>query len=516
MNLFGKKSSIDNDPESLLDQVLYKVPGNDNEITWADAVEGTLITGSTGSGKSSGPGKHIALAMLKSNFGFVVLCAKPDERQRWEEYARSVGRQNDLVIFNKQSGLKFNFLEYEMKREGEGAGDVLNVTNILKNLNEQNHLFNSGGQSKKDEQFWENSVKRIIGSSVTTLQMAGEEVSIKNMQRIVSSSFRAEDLKHYKSIKYKIITDDEISLEEREDARRELDWLIESDYFIRTIEKIRGRLDRNEFSDPEDVSDAEMALDYWLETLPKIGEKTTSIIIESFMGTIDPFLNRGILRGQFSNGLSEELKPENTYLKNKIIVIDFPIKEFGLAGAYAATIYKSVFQSAMERRDISKEVNPIPVALWVDEYQLFYNQSDGRFQDTARSSWVATTYITQNINNLFYVMGDNQPEARAKGILGNLNLKYFCSNSDYSTNEWASQMIGQHLTDVVSTTIDKNNEVTKTINQVMQFRITPDHFTTLKTGRRVNDYIVEAVVFKAGKVWGKNKENYALVKFKQG
>lgn len=198
------------------------------------------------------------------------------------------------------------------------------------------------------------------------------------------------------------------------------------------------------------------------------------------------------------------------------MIIDFPIKEFGLAGIYAATIYKTTFQGAMERRKIKDETNPKPVGLWIDEYQSFCNpMTDSLFQVTARSSWVATVYITQNINNLFFVMGHNQPQARAKSLLGNLNLKYFGSNDDIETNYWTSQMIGQHLTDFQSLNINKDMEITKSKSQHMQFRVSPDHFTTLKTGRKANNYIVEAVVFKSGKVWGKNKKNYALVGFHQ-
>ncbi len=52
-------------------------------------------------------------------------------------------------------------------------------------------------------------------------------------------------------------------------------------------------------------------------------------------------------------------------------------------------------------------------------------------------------------------------------------------------------------------------------HQQMHYRITPDHFTMLKTGRKANNYIVETAVFKAGKIWGKDKQNFALVGFGQ-
>ena len=508
MSLFKKKAlPASNDPEDLLDQTLYEVPGTGTNITWADSVEGTLITGATGSGKSSGPGRHAALAMLKSGFGFCILCAKPDEKDRWVRYAEEAGRTNDLVIFNKSSGLKFNFLKYEMERGGEGAGDVLNAINSLMNLNEQNRVYRSGGGGDNEERFWDNSLRRLISRTITLLKLAGEEVSILNMRRIVSNCFKEDEPKIYEHLKRTSTTSEDIDPNTRREAQADLALWIKSNYFLQVLEAI----DSKRFNSPEEEDDALLVIDYWLKEFPKISDRTTSIIVESYMGIIEPFLNNGILKNQFSGGLDEELMPEGTVSSNKIIIIDFPIKEFGIS-----TIYKTTFQAAMERRNIREEEHPKPVGLWIDEYQSFCNpMTDSLFQTIARSSWIATVYITQNVNNIYFVMGNNMPEARAKSLLGNLNLKYFASNADVETNHWASEMIGQHLSDLQNLSISKDMEVSKTKHQQMQYRVTPDHFTTLKTGRQANNYIVEAIAFKAGKLWGRENENYATVAFKQ-
>ena len=71
MNLFTSKSSGQKSKEDLLDTVLYKVPGTKTTITWADAVEGTLITGATGSGKSSGAGKICSSCHAKRRVWYV-------------------------------------------------------------------------------------------------------------------------------------------------------------------------------------------------------------------------------------------------------------------------------------------------------------------------------------------------------------------------------------------------------------------------------------------------------------
>ncbi len=507
-----KRQSDHKNHEALLDQVLYKVPGTDTLITWADVLEGILMCGSTGSGKSSGPGKFTAKAMLRAGFGGVVMCAKPDERARWQEYAQETGREQDLIIFNKASDLQFNFLQYELKRKGEGAGDIFNANNALMNLNDQNRQYQSGGSSNNEERFWDNSLRYLISMTILALTMANEEVSIYNMRKMVADSFTEEQADYYISLLSIISTKENIDQSTREEALKELEDMQETNYFLHTLYKVQS----TDFKNKEDIEDVERLEDYWLREFAKLAERSRSIIVASFMGIVAPFMNRGILKRQFASGLSEELLPENIISKKKIVIVDFPIKEFGLAGIFASIIYKSLFQGAMERRCIEQETNPMPIFLWIDEAQNFLNpQVDTLFQATARSSWVSTVFITQNLNGLYHLMGSNQPQARAKSILGNLNLKFFASNSCFGTNSWASEMIGQHLVDLDNLSISKDMEFSKTKNQRLMHRVMPDHFTSFKTGRKANNYKVETIVFKAGKTWGKKKANYALVEFDQ-
>src|SRR5437762_1717394 len=62
-----------------------------------DAVEGTIIFGATGSGKTSGSGETIAKSLLNAGCGGLVLSAKIDEAKLWERYCRETGRE--LIIF---------------------------------------------------------------------------------------------------------------------------------------------------------------------------------------------------------------------------------------------------------------------------------------------------------------------------------------------------------------------------------------------------------------------------------
>ena len=503
MRLFKKTKSHEN----TLDKILYEVPNTDTEITWADAVEGTLIMGATGSGKSSGPGRHIALAMLRKGFGFCVLCAKKDEKERWLNYAEETGRSDDIVLFDKENRLQFNFLDYEMQRDGEGAGDVLNASNILVNLNEQIRILQSG-TSRSDEKFWDNSLRRLASRTISLLKFANQNVDIFNIRKVIADSLTSEDMRIYNLIKNKATTTEKIPEKQRKDAQENLAAMIASNYFVKLLEIV------DLYSKTDGLA---ITLQYWKNEFANLSEKTRSIVVESALGIIEPFLVDGILKNQFSKGSSPELLPENIIEKKKIVIVDFSVKEFGLSGILASAIYKITFQSAMERRDISQESDPKPVALWIDEYQSFcYPSIDALFQATARSSWVATVYITQNLNGIYQVMGNNQAQARTKSLLGNMNLKYFASNADFDTNRWASDMIGEHWVDINTLNYDDNSELkNKTQRPERRRKVEIDEFTTLKTGRSINKFIVEAIVFKAGKTWGGGEDNYALVEFKQ-
>jgi hypothetical protein len=60
-------------------------------ITLADAKTGVLITGQTGKGKTSVPGRLLAKAYLRAGLGSRVLCAKADEPGLRRNSIRAIG-----------------------------------------------------------------------------------------------------------------------------------------------------------------------------------------------------------------------------------------------------------------------------------------------------------------------------------------------------------------------------------------------------------------------------------------
>ncbi|MCB9352236.1 MAG: TraM recognition domain-containing protein [Lewinellaceae bacterium] len=244
---------------------------------------------------------------------------------------------------------------------------------------------------------------------------------------------------------------------------------------------------------------------FYANLLPFL-KKPVPTIVESFLGIAEPFTS-GILRKHFAGDTN--LYPEETF-KGKIIVMDFPVKEYLVSGVYAQGIFKLLWQQVL-KGEILKNIQP-PVFLWVDEAQLFLSDYDQIFQTTARSSRACTVYISQNISNYYVSIGGRDPRPKVDSLLGNLGTKIFHSNNDAVTNEWASRTIGKAFMNVSGISVGKNQS--SSLNQQLHYLVEPREFTVLASGGQENEFKVEAIVTVAGKEWS-DGSNFRKAIFKQ-
>jgi len=494
------------------DKVLMQIPGGVWKID--DAMKGVAVFGGTGSGKTSGSGKTLALKYLAEGWGGLVLCVKTDEAELWHEYCKKANRRNDVILFKdgaihkkgKFEGelMVFNPIDYEMKRSGKGAAEAQNITNIFMNIYRMGNRISGGGENR-EERFWDVALKRCINRVVELLMLAGEDLSMSNMRDVLTSCIELEEIEG-------------VSIERifkgALDAMNEggEDFPYNDNYCFGCLLAAEQSIEQDDAGKSQALS---LVKSYFLHEFGSMGGRVRSTITESFMGLAEPFLS-GLLFRHFAGATN--LFPEETFTENKIIILDFSVKEYLDAGIIAQSIYKMMFQQAVERRDIKD--HPTPVFLWADEAQMFVNPYDQIFLTTARSKRVATVFLTQNIPNYLVVMGAGaEAKPKVDSLLGNLSTKIFHANMDAETNEYASRLIGSALLPASNIGRQRGQfSVSESRSEGFSFSIQPQifprEFITLKSGGEENGFKVEAVLVVSGRAW-EDGRNFNTVTFTQ-
>lgn len=435
---------------SILDHEILNLDGN--SWTVRDACTGLICFGMTGSGKSSGPLRSIALRFLELKFGGIVFCAKPDECETWEGYARETGRSDDLIRLSENT---FAFLNYEMERPaGTGGGQIENVVGIFLEVTK----IGKDKRAATNDEYWQNAIKQFLRNTIALLVMAHEAVTLPNIKMTIDTALRSDviadamqdycsDFKAFCSSKRYlgfIARQDEdgyneavrqFDLEYTESQGKALNRKI----LTVTRQYANMLILKAIYFGKGTGPDYELALNYFLTEFPQLDERTRSNTISSFTVLADSMLRGEFLRCFGAPKSSFSL--ESLYREGKILIVDQDVKRYGLVGQITAAIIKLCFERMIERREDITHDDALPVFLWADEAQYFSLDNDQMFQTTARSSRTLTVYATQNISNLQEGYG----KEKSSSLLGNLGTKIFCKNGDYETNKWAADSIGQEI-----------------------------------------------------------------------
>ncbi len=452
--------------------------GNGDAFRLADAQTGVCVFGATGSGKTSGPAKHLAYGYMAAGFGGLVLCGKKDERHQWQKWAADTGREDDLVIINADGDWRFNFMDWEASRPEEGGGFTINIVALLDEIAMAVSEKSDGRGG--DGKFWEDALHTLNSNAVSLPVLAGLKVSLPLLRDITSSAAQ--------------------TLEQVNDP----EWQKNSVCY----QILKEADEATKTGDPEARADFEECRKYWILDFPSYSDKTRSSIMLGFTVLINPLVTRP-LRKLFSSDTN--IKPEDTF-DGKIIIVDLPVQEFRLAGRIANLAWKYCFQVAVLRRMQPKDGFLRPVFLWADEAQNFVSKFDSEYQAVARSAGGCTVYLTQNRESFRRVLKNNDA---VDSLLGNLQAKFFCQNTG-ETNEWAAKLLGQRYLKITSTTagISRQSQLLLLPNdpanqsagisraEDKRFFVEPAVFTTLKRGGPQFNYQVEAICFNGGHLFG--------------
>jgi len=489
-----------------------------------DALEGTAILGDTGSGKTSGSGKAIARALLNAGFGGLVLCKKIDESEDWIRLAVECGRQDQLLIVNPRQGWRFNFLDYNFRRRGEGGGFVENAVQLFMSVIENRR--DAAGQDERQQRFFVDNTKRLLRHSMETLLLAGEPVTMDSLRRLLNSTPSPHP------------------------QTGQPVWP-EHSFLVSALAKAMYRQQRQLIGDVATDNTPQDIREYFERDFARSGSnRQSSGILSTLLGMADPYLS-GPIKDVFCT--TTNFLPAEFSRKGAIIILDFPLDEYEDIGRTAALTLKYIWQRGIVRRQGLREPGDVPVFLWADEAQNFITSADPKFHNECRSSVCATVLLSQNINNYIAAFHQNA-EAQANALLAGLGTKIFHRNGDYTTNQWAAETCakgravfysggssesrgmsdnqswgsswgGSSGTHDSSSTYNRERggsrgfsrerSTNEAWSEQIDYQVQPELFTRLKSGGRQNRNEVQAVIFKSGTPFPPNGKPFTAVTFKQ-
>lgn len=438
------------------DTPILPLGGKYPDLLLRHCYEGIIVFGATGSGKTSGSGAALARGFLEAGLGGLVLCAKPDEAERWQTYAKLTNRHDDIILFSES---KFNFLRYEQARSTSKGGGI--TENIVHVFYEALQAFSRGqSQRPSSDPYWENAAKTLLRNTIDLILLAGEDLTLSKICEVIYDTPRQG--------------------EEEEEEGEPLHPYEYRKLFDKAINRDLTKRQQ---------SDAELCFRFFEKDFGRLSEKTKGSIISSFTSLAD-----GLMRGLMADLLSTTTKlvPELSR-QGKIIILDLDVMTYGELGKAVSVIFKTIWQKAMERFPGN------PVFLFADESHFFQTHYDALFQSTCRGFKVCTAYLSQNKPGYLLELRD---EHRIAALMGNLRNKFFHANDCPITNSFAADLIGKEWKQRTSAGGSKGSsfdqQSSNWSSQVQRdYRIQPEDFLSLKTGGADFDNETEAIFFRS-------------------
>jgi len=412
------------DKESLVEekQIGYVLARDENDealtITDESLYQNVLITGSIGSGKTSGAISRLTYNLIKCGKGGLILDVKGNFVDTVQIMAKKLSRIQDVCIISKDSNWYFEIL-------ASGVSS-LELANRLK------QVITLLSTNNNSDSYWLDKVENVLMNVIIILKYMGE-LNIMTLHRLVSEEVFLEQMLEGVKTKLKTkVPDDKTSFE-----------LAGAISFL-----------ENEF----------LRLDSRVNTIIK--SEITRITIP--LVTDYDIYNQFCIQGN---------KQKITFDSNKIIILSINIGENKALAKILATFIKLAFQKHI-LSNISCNNSTFFIA---DEFQEFCNTDDAHFLSLSREAKCiniistqsytslknalkdlnAANVIIQNlVNKIWFRNDDNYTISEVVKQLGKVNVTKENRTISESGQESRKNMLGRGFR-------NKKSSISKSLNYVV-------------------------------------------------
>jgi hypothetical protein len=467
-----------------LDAPLFRWTKKD-PFTVRDLINGGVcIVGRVGSGKTSSSGRILAQAIVNyRNSAGLICAAKPGEDVTlWRKLFAQAGRSKDLLIFEPDAKLRFNFLAEAMRH----GAHTREITKCITTIGET--LRSADRNRGENADFWEREQERMIYNAVGPVKLATGTVNAPELQEFI------------------------VTAAENPTQLNDPAW--KSKFHCQCMEAA-CHAQKSKF----DAHDYQLASDYWFAEVPAMSDRTRSSIMTGVLGILHTF-NTGLVRELVST--TTNVGPDDL-LRRKWILVNMPPAAYGDMGNFVNAGWKYLVQKSILRRH-AKPKDPIHV-IWCDEAAQFTNSMDQYYVSQCRSHLACLVYLCQSLHSFHAALGGGDGRHQAQALLANFGHRIFHALGDMETAMWASGLVGQRLETLMGGSMQPAGDIwdeimsygqfTSTFNTQYQPILQTNEFMNgLRTGGRKAGYVCDGIVVRSGERFS-NGENWLRMGFSQ-
>lgn len=377
-----------------------------------------LITGSIGSGKTSGAIARLTYNLIKSGKGGLILDVKGNFVDTVNEICRRLGRVEDVCVISKDSNNYFEILDKNISS--------LELANRLK------QVITLLSTNNNSDSYWLDKVENVVMNMIIIMKYL-DKLSLIMLHRLVSEDdFLKDTLDNVKKFLKDKVPDDKTAFE-----------LVGAIAFI-----------ENEYF--------------------KLDSRVNTIIKSEITRLTIPLITDYDIYNQFC---IKKDKIPISFNENKIIVLSINIGENKALAKIIATFIKLAFQKYV-LSNISKN---IPSFFIADEFQEFCNVDDAHFLSLSREAKCINVISTQSysslknalkdqnaanviiqnlVNKIWFRNDDNYTISEAVKQLGKVNVTKENRTISESGQESKKNMLGSGFK-------NKKSSISKSLNYVL-------------------------------------------------
>lgn len=318
---------------------------NDEALTITDETlyQNVLITGSIGSGKTSGAVARLTHNLIKSGKGGLILDVKGNFVETVQNITKRLGRIQDICVISKDSKWYFELLD-----------DSISSLELANRLKQVILLLSTNNNS---DAYWLDKVENVLMNIIIILKYMGD-LNLMALHRLVS----------------------------------------EEAFLNQTLEQVKHKL-KSQLPDDKTAFELAGAISFLENEFLKLDSRVNTIIKSEITRLTIPLVTDYEIYNQFC---LQGKKQKITFGSNKIIILSINIGENKALAKIVATFLKLAFQKHI----LSNISCNNPTFFIADEFQEFCNTDDAHFLSLSREAKCINIISTQSYSSLKNVLKD--------------------------------------------------------------------------------------------------------------